>query len=120
MKKKEKFWQSIQTFGRSLLLPVALMAPIGMVMGICNAFTQSYMIEQFPWLSNTVLQIVLNSLKSITSVVFNNIPLLFAMGVAYGLSKKEKGVKIMPANKGYLTAKTDKASDEVYTPSYAI
>ncbi len=26
----------------------------------------------------------------------------------------------MPANKGYLTAKTDKASDEVYTPSYAI
>jgi len=26
----------------------------------------------------------------------------------------------MPVNKGYLTAKTDKASDEVYTPSYAI
>lgn len=26
----------------------------------------------------------------------------------------------MPANIGYLTAKTDKASDEVYTPKYAI
>ena len=26
----------------------------------------------------------------------------------------------MPLNKGYLTAKTDKASDEVYTPAYAI
>ena len=26
----------------------------------------------------------------------------------------------MPINKGYLTAKTDKASDEVYTPEYAI
>ena len=26
----------------------------------------------------------------------------------------------MPINKGYLTAKTDKASDEVYTPTYAV
>ena len=26
----------------------------------------------------------------------------------------------MPLNKGYLTAKTDKASDETYTPAYAI
>lgn len=103
MKKKDKIWQSVQTFGRSLLLPVALMAPIGMVMGICNAFTQSYMIEQFPWLSNTVLQTTLNSLKSITSVIFNNIPLLFAMGVAYGLSKKEKGIAVFSSVVAYLT-----------------
>lgn len=26
----------------------------------------------------------------------------------------------MPLNKGYLTAKTDKESDEVYTPTYAV
>lgn len=26
----------------------------------------------------------------------------------------------MPLNKGYLTAKTDKASDEVFTPEYAV
>ena len=26
----------------------------------------------------------------------------------------------MPINKGYLTARTDKASDEVYTPAYAV
>jgi maltose/glucose PTS system EIICB component len=103
MKKKDKFWQSVQTFGRSLLLPVALMAPIGMVMGICNAFTQSYMIEQFSWLSNSNLQIVLNSLKSITSIIFNNIPLLFAMGVAYGVSKKEKGIAVFSSVVAYLT-----------------
>lgn len=29
-------------------------------------------------------------------------------------------VLTMPINKGYLTAKTDKASDEVYTPTYAV
>lgn len=102
MKKKSKFWQSVQTFGRSLLLPVALMAPIGMVMGICNAFTQSYMIEQFAWLGNPTLQTVLNSLKSITSIIFNNIPLLFAMGVAYGLAKNEKGIAVFSSVVAYL------------------
>ncbi|MDU2673095.1 MAG: PTS transporter subunit EIIC [Clostridium sp.] len=103
MKSKGKVWQSVQTFGRSLLLPVALMAPIGMVMGICNALTQSYMIEQFGWLSNGTLQIILKSLKSITSVIFDNIPLLFAMGVAYGLSKKEKGIAVFSSVVAYLT-----------------
>ncbi|MDZ5038499.1 PTS transporter subunit EIIC, partial [Clostridium perfringens] len=103
MKKKDRFWQSVQTFGRSLLLPVALMAPIGMVMGSSNAFTQSYMIEQFSWLSNGTLQTIINSLKSITSIIFNNIPLLFAMGVAYGLSKKEKGIAVFSSVVAYLT-----------------
>ena len=103
MKSKGNFWQSVQTFGRSLLLPVALMAPIGMVMGICNAFTQSYMVEQFAWLSNDTLQIVLKSLKNITSIIFDNIPLLFAMGVAYGLSKKEKGIAVFSSVVAYLT-----------------
>ena len=31
-----------------------------------------------------------------------------------------KGVCIVALNKGYLTAKTDKASDEVFTPEYAV
>ena len=103
MKSKGKFWQAVQTFGRSLLLPVALMAPIGMVMGICNALTQSYMIEQFGWLSNGTLQTILKSLKSITSIIFDNIPLLFAMGVSYGLSKKEKGIAVFSSVVAYLT-----------------
>jgi hypothetical protein len=34
--------------------------------------------------------------------------------------ENKKGNKVMPANIGYLTAKTDKASDEVYTPVYAV
>ena len=40
--KKSSWKDSIQTFGRSLLLPIALLAPIGMVMGICSAMGQSY------------------------------------------------------------------------------
>lgn len=93
----------IQTFGRSLLLPIALLAPIGMIMGIANAFTQSYMISRLTFLGNPTLQMVFNSMKNITSVLFNNIPLLFAMGVANGVAKKEKGLAVFAAVVSYLT-----------------
>ena len=45
---KSSFKDNVQVFGRSLLLPIAVMAPIGMVMGITGALTQSYMISRFP------------------------------------------------------------------------
>ena len=101
--KKSSWKDSIQTFGRSLLLPIALLAPIGMVMGICSAMGQSYMIEKFPFLGNEILKLVLSSLQTITSIVFNNIPLLFAMGVAQGMAKNEKGIAMFSSAVGYLT-----------------
>lgn len=90
------FKNEIQTFGRSLLLPIAVLAPVGMVMGISSALGQSYMIEKLPFLGNDIFKAILSSLGLISSVVFNNIPLLFAMGVAYGMSKKEKGIAVLP------------------------
>lgn len=101
--KKSSWKDSIQTFGRSLLLPIALLAPIGMVMGICSAMGQFYMIEKFPFLGNEILKLVLSSLQTITSIVFNNIPLLFAMGVAQGMAKNEKGIAVFSSAVGYLT-----------------
>lgn len=48
MNKKNSSWkEGIQTFGRSLLLPIALLAPTGMIMGICSAMGQSYMTINF-------------------------------------------------------------------------
>ena len=104
MNKTKSSWKDgIQTFGRSLLLPIALLAPIGMVMGICSAMTQSYMIAKFPFLGNEIVKLIFSSLQTITNIVFNNIPLLFAMGVAQGMAKKEKGIAVFAATVGYLT-----------------
>ena len=98
MNKTKSSWKDgIQTFGRSLLLPIALLAPIGMVMGICSAMTQSYMIAKFPFLGNEIVKLIFSSLQTITNIVFNNIPLLFAMGVAQGMAKKEKEVSALSA-----------------------
>lgn len=97
------FKAEIQTFGRSLLLPIALLAPIGMIMGICNALGQSYMVEKFPVLAAPFLKMVISGAGSITSIIFNNIPILFAMGVAQGVAKKEKGIAVFASVAGYLT-----------------
>ena len=100
---KANLKNEIQTFGRSLLLPIAVLAPVGMIMGISAALGQSYMIDKLPFLGNTVFRALLSSLGSISNVIFQNIPLLFAMGVAYGMSKKEKGIAVFASVISYLT-----------------
>ncbi|WP_440895255.1 PTS transporter subunit EIIC [Amphibacillus sp. Q70] len=98
----ERFKDQIQVFGRSLLLPIGIMAPVGMLMGLMGAFTQGYMIEQFPFLGNETLQLILSSIQQISSIIFDNIPILFAMGVAYGMAKHEKGIAVFSSIISYL------------------
>lgn len=101
--KKGKFSESIQKFGRTLLLPIGVLAPVGMILGISGAFVQPYMIERFAFLGNENVNNILVSIQTIAGVIFDNIPLLFAMGVAYGMSKKDKGISVFAAVTGYLT-----------------
>ena len=96
------FSQKIQQFGRTLLLPIAVMAPVGMILGITGALVQSYMIARFPFLGNQTLNTILVSIRSIAGSVFDNVPLLFAMGVAYGMSKKDKGISVFASVIGYI------------------
>ena len=102
MSKRRKFSENIQRFGRSLLLPIAVMAPVGMVLGLTGALVQGYMIERVPFLGNETLQTILVGLRSIADVIFGNIPVLFAMGVAYGVSRKEKGIAVFSSIISYL------------------
>ena len=59
--------------------------------------------RKFPFLGNEIVKLIFSSLQTITNIVFNNIPLLFAMGVAQGMAKKEKGIAVFAATVGYLT-----------------
>lgn len=100
---KRKIGDSIQQFGRTLLLPIGVLAPIGMLLGISGALTQDYMVDKVPFLGNEAVNTILVSIKTISNVVFDNIPLLFAMGVAYGMGKKDKGISVFASVAGYLT-----------------
>lgn len=99
----DRFKDQIQVFGRSLLLPIGIMAPVGMLVGLMGAFTQGYMIEQFPFLGNETLQLIFSSVQNISNIIFGNIPVLFAMGVAYGMAKNEKGISVFASIISYLT-----------------
>lgn len=99
---RQKISQSVQRFGRSLLLPIAVMAPVGMVLGLTGALVQPYMVERIGFLQNETLQTILVSLRTIADVIFGNIPILFAMGVAYGISRKEKGISVFSSIISYL------------------
>src|SRR5699024_3582531 len=101
--KRKKISDSIQRCGRTLLLPIRGLAAVGMILGISGAVVQDYMIEKFPFLGHDDVNEALTSIQTISSVVFDNIPLLFAMGVAYGMSKKDKGISVFASTTGYLT-----------------
>ncbi len=99
----KKYSESIQRFGRSLLLPIGVMAPIGLLLGISGAFSQKYMIEFIPILGNQFINQLFLGIRKVSDVIFGNLPILFAMGVAYGMSKKDKGIAVFSSVLGYLT-----------------
>ncbi len=98
----KKINMKLQTFGRTLLLPIGVIAPVGLVLGVSNALSQEYMINLIPFLGTPIVNGFFISIKNIAQVIFSNMPLLFAMGVAYGLSKKEKGIAVFAAVISYL------------------
>lgn len=98
----QKHNEQIQRFGRSLLLPIGVMAPIGLLLGVSGAFAQDYMIELLPFLGHPAINNILVGIRSVSNVIFGNIPLMFAMGVAYGMSKKDKGIAAFSSVLSYL------------------
>ena len=98
--KRQALKENIQRFGRSLLLPIGVMAPVGLLLGLSGALTQSYMIERVAFLNNDVLQTIFKTIRQMSNIIFNNIPLMFAMGVAYGMSKKDKGIAVFSSVMG--------------------
>ena len=98
----KKYSEQIQRFGRSLLLPIGVMAPVGLLLGLSGAFTQSYMIELIPFLGNPTVKLIFTSIRQIADLIFANIPIMFAMGVAIGMTKRDKSIAVFAAVMSYL------------------
>lgn len=86
----------LQRIGRSFMLPIAILPIAGLFLGIGSSFTNQTIIETYH-LTNllgkgTILYSILSVMSFAGGVVFNNLPIIFAMGVAIGMAKQEKGV----------------------------
>lgn len=98
---KDKIFGVLQRVGRSFMLPIAILPVAGLLLGIGSSFTNATMIETYGLQAilgeGTVLHGLLTIMSKAGSVIFDNLPLIFAVGVAIGMAKKEKEVAALAA-----------------------
>ena len=107
---KDKIFSVLQRVGRSFILPIAILPVAGLLLGIGSSFTNATTIETYHLTSilgeGTVLNALLMIMNKVGSAVFDNLPLIFAVGVAIGMAKKEKEVSALSAVIAYFVMNT--------------
>ena len=107
---KDKIFGVLQRVGRSFMLPIALLPVAGLLLGIGSSFTNPTTLETYGLTGiiteGGLLYTILDIMSKTGSVVFDNLALLFAMGVAIGMAKKEKEVTALSGAIGYLIMNT--------------
>ena len=93
---KDKLFSVLQRVGRSFMLPIAILPVAGLLLGIGGSFTNPTMIDAYGLASilgeGTILHSILTVMSKCGDIIFGNLPIIFAMGVAIGMAKKEKEV----------------------------
>ncbi|WP_449539827.1 glucose-specific PTS transporter subunit IIBC [Ferdinandcohnia sp. Marseille-Q9671] len=92
---------TLQKVGKALMLPVAILPAAGILMAFGNAFQNPNLIKRLPFLETDWIQLVATVMEQAGGIVFDNLALLFAVGVAIGLAGGE-GVAGLAAFIGYL------------------
>ena len=98
---KDKIFGVLQRVGRSFMLPIAILPVAGLLLGIGSSFTNETTIATYGLQkilgSGTLLNSLLIIMNKVGSAVFDNLPLIFAVGVSIGMAKKEKEVAALSA-----------------------
>lgn len=107
---KDKIFSVLQRIGRSFMLPIAILPVAGLLLGIGSSFTNDTMIETYGLQKalgdGTVLHGLFVIMNRVGSAVFDNLPLIFAVGVAIGMAKKEKEVSALSSVIAYFVMNT--------------
>lgn len=98
---KDKIFGVLQRVGRSFMLPIAILPVAGLLLGIGSSFTNATVLETYGLMGimgpGTILNAILQVMSQAGNIVFANLPILFAIGVAIGMAKKEKEVAALAA-----------------------
>ena len=103
---KDKIFGVLQRVGRSFMLPIAILPIAGLLLGIGSSFTNETMLEAYGLTGiihqGNLLYSLLNVMSNAGTVIFDNLALLFAMGVAIGMAKREKEVAALSGAVAFL------------------
>lgn len=98
---KDKIFGVLQRVGRSFMLPIAILPAAGLLLGFGSSFANETMIEAYGLTGflgeGTILHRLLMVMNAVGSIIFDNLPLIFAVGVAIGMAKKEKEAAALSA-----------------------
>ena len=104
---KDQIFGVLQRVGRSFMLPIAVLPVAGLLLGIGSSFTNATMIDTYGLQAilgeGTILNMFLTVLSKAGSALFDNLPMIFAVGCAIGMAKKEKEVAALSAVIAYFT-----------------
>lgn len=103
---KDKIFGVLQRIGRSFMLPIAILPVAGLLLGIGSSLTNATTIETYHLAGvlgeGTVLNALFTIMTKAGTVIFDNLPIIFAVGVAIGMAKKEKEVAALSAMIAFL------------------
>lgn len=111
----KKLFGVLQRVGKALMLPVAILPAAGLLLAFGNAFKNPALIKVIPALDASWFQLVADVMEKSGDIVFANLSLLFAVGVAVGLAGGE-GVAGLAAIIGYLIMNVTMSVIEGVTP----
>ena len=98
---KDQIFSVLQAIGRSFMLPVAILPIAGLLLGIGASFTNATTIQTYGLETvlgpGTLIHSLLTIMSSAGNIIFGNLPIIFAVGVAIGMAKQEKEVAALAA-----------------------
>lgn len=97
----KKAFGVLQKVGKALMLPVAILPAAGLLLAFGNALQNPTLLDIAPFLSNGGVETVAGVMEKAGGIIFDNLPLLFAVGVAIGLAGGD-GVAGLAAIVGFL------------------
>ncbi|HHW9480117.1 TPA: glucose-specific PTS transporter subunit IIBC [Staphylococcus aureus] len=98
---RKKLFGQLQRIGKALMLPVAILPAAGLLLAIGTAIQGEALQHYLPFIQNGGVQNVAKLMTAAGSIIFENLPMIFALGVAIGLAVGD-GVAAIAAFVGYI------------------
>ncbi|EOY5423137.1 PTS transporter subunit EIIC [Cronobacter dublinensis] len=97
-----RWFEKAQRFGKSFMLPIAVLPAAGLLLGVGGSLSNPNTLTAYPFLDVGWLQAVFTIMSSAGAIVFANLSVLFAVGVAVGLARTDKGTAGLAALLAFL------------------
>ncbi|MDG1640370.1 PTS transporter subunit EIIC [Klebsiella huaxiensis] len=97
-----RLFAGAQNLGKSFMLPIAILPAAGLLLGFGGVFTNPVTLSTYPFLNGEVVQAIFTVMRLCGSVVFDNLALLFSVGIAVGLARSDKGTAGLAAVLSFL------------------